>query len=264
MQYGLVSKIETFATLDGGGIRVAVFFQGCPLKCVYCHNPDMQKIFPCHADVSREKTFVAASSGAKNYRVSVYSPKELADKILRYKFYISRSGGVTFTGGEPLLYADFLTETALILKDNNINIAVDTSGSVFNGSVKKLLSLCDTVIADIKFSNADDYKKYTGGDFETVCSFLKFIKDTDKKIILRTVIVPNLNDNEKSIAAYADFIKSLNLNDKITEYELLPFHTMGFSKYDDFGIENKLKNVPALNESTVNSLQKYLDYNIRF
>lgn len=261
---GYVSKLETFATLDGGGIRVAVFMQGCPLRCAYCHNPETQSLFDAPNEVrdtaltEGESVFVTPSKGTKNHRITVYTAEKLAARILRYKTYIKK-GGVTFTGGEPLLQSDFLIKTANILKRENINIALDTSCSVINDSVKSLFALCDLIIADLKFPTDALYKKYAGGSLVNVAETLLYLKSIGKKILLRTVVIPTVNDNINSIDAYADFLINNDLLKAISKYELLPFHTMGFSKYDDFGMENKLKGVSALNENTLNKLQKHLN-----
>ncbi len=258
MSVGLVNKLETFATLDGDGIRVAVFMQGCPLSCNFCHNPETQKIFSNDFENCADKQISLQSNGKTNYKFTAYTPETLAAKLLRYKPYLT-DGGVTFTGGEPLLYADFLLKVCEILKNNGINIALDTSCSLFNDSAKKLVSACDTVIADLKFSTDEEYKKYTGGSLKTVLTNLDFIKSQNKKLVIRTVLIPNINDNEAAVKKYIDLLSAHGLLKVVSYYELLSFHTMGFSKYDDYGMENKLKDVPALDETVRDRLQAYAD-----
>lgn len=261
MTTGYVGKLETFATLDGGGIRVAVFMQGCPLRCAYCHNPDMQAPLTAPDEVCRkvlsdgEAVFSSPSRGGKPRTVTLYTPARLAEKILRFRSYIKK-GGVTFTGGEPLLQADFLTETINILKNNDINVALDTSCCLLTDSAKKLALLCDEILADLKFPSDADYLKYSGGSLETVRLFLLFLRSAEKKFTLRTVIVPGINDKPEQLEKYLLFIKQNGLAENIIRYELLPFHTLGFAKYDDFGVENPFKNVPPLGETALRNLQK--------
>lgn len=207
---------------------------GCPLKCVYCHNPE----------------------GQNRQLGELYTAEELAKKILRFKPYFGKNGGVTFSGGEPLLYADFLVEVCKILKKQNVHIAIDTSGCVFNQSVKELLNFVGLVICDIKFPDSQGYEKYADTKtFDTICKFLSYISEGDIALWLRSVIVPNINDNEQSIDKYAALAKQFRFN----KYQLLGFHTMGFSKYDEAGLVNFLKDCNALDEVRLAYLQNYLD-----
>lgn len=228
-----IHSFESMAALDGDGIRYAVFFTGCPLRCVYCHNPDTWY------------------STGKEWTV-----QELADKIKRYKPYFKNGGGVTFSGGEPLLHSDFINEINPLLKEQGIGYCIDTSGSVgLNESVKTALLGAQLVILDIKFYNAESYKKYTGGDFEKFISVGKFCTENDIRMWLRTVIVPGINDCEKDIEQYACFSRQF----KFEKYELLAFHTMGFFKYEKMKIENPMAGVPDLKKERLAQLQSHLD-----
>lgn len=233
-----IHSFESMAALDGDGIRYAVFFTGCPLRCAYCHNPDTWH-----------------KSGNE------WSSSELVNKIKRYKPYFKNGGGVTFSGGEPLLNADFIIEAGKLLADEGINYAIDTSGSVpLSDSVKAALSGADLVILDIKFYNKESYKKYTKGEFENFIAIGKYCSENDIRLWLRTVIVPNINDSKQSIDKYAEFAKQF----KYEKYELLAFHTMGFFKYDNLNIENPLKDTPPLDKSKLSELQEYLDKKTTF
>lgn len=228
-----IHSFESLAALDGEGLRYGVFFTGCPLRCAYCHNPDTW-----------------FHSGKE------YTPQELFKKIKRYKPYFKNGGGVTFSGGEPLLQADFINETAALLRSENIGYCLDTSGSVpLSDSVKKCIDGADMVILDIKFYNEEDYKKYTGGVFENFVNIGKYCSQTGKRLWLRTVIVPGINDSEESVRRYKEFAKQF----KYEKYELLAFHTMGFFKYDNLKIENPLKETPALDKETLRKLQMIID-----
>lgn len=228
-----IHSFESFAALDGDGIRYGIFFTGCPLRCIYCHNPDTWK-----------------KSGRE------MSPEEVFQKVRRYKPYFKNKGGVTFSGGEPLLNAAFICECATLFENDGINYAVDTSGCVeLNESVKKAVLNAELIILDLKFPDALSYKKYTGGDFEKFRKFALFCSENAKRLWLRTVIVPGINDSEEKLSEYAEFAKTL----KFEKYELLGFHTMGFFKYEKLGTENPLKQTAPLEEERLKELQKYIN-----
>lgn len=232
---GYVNSFESFATLEGDGIRFAVFMQGCPLRCICCHNPDTWTIDGAALQLTAD---------------------ELVQKISRYKPYFVGGGGVTFTGGEPLAQTEFLLQTIPKLKDNGINIALDTSCAIFNENVKMIYNLCDLVIADLKYSTGEDYLEYCRADvFETVTETLKYLDEQNVSVWIRTVIIPGVNDTKEYIAAYYNLIKNYR---NIKKYELKPFHTMGFNKYEKACIENPLKNVSAMDEDKMDVLKKYL------
>ena len=223
-------KFESFATKDGDGIRGAVFFSGCPLSCVYCHNIDC------------------------NFEGEEISTKELFDKLIRYKSYY-KNGGITFSGGEPLLSAKFLLEIIPMLKKEGLNICIDTAGVEVNEDVKKVLSITDTVLLDLKFYNQEDYKKYANGNLSLVLDFLKIVTNLVKDVRIRTVIVPNINDKIEDIKCYYNVLKPYN----VKKHELLPFHTLGFNKYEKYGKQNPLQNTKAMEIPTLKTLQNYLD-----
>ncbi|MDE6767652.1 MAG: radical SAM protein, partial [Eubacterium sp.] len=213
-----IHSFESMAALDGDGIRYAVFFTGCPLRCAYCHNPDTWH-----------------KSGSE------WTTEDLVKKIKRYKPYFKKGGGVTFSGGEPLLNADFIIEAGKLLAEEGINYAVDTSGSVpLSDSVKAALDGADLVILDVKFFDEKSYKKYTKGNFENFIAIGRYCSERGIRLWLRTVGVPDINDNEESVKKYAEFSKQF----KFEKYELLAFHTMGIFKYENLGIDNPLKSTP--------------------
>lgn len=233
---GYVNSIESFATLDGEGIRYAVFLQGCNLRCHFCHNPETW----CAPDAHTQQ----------------YSPKELCDKILRYKNYFGKAGGVTFSGGEPLIQAKFLIELCMMLKKHNINIALDTSGSLLNDEVKKVINFCDLVILDLKYPTEEEYKTYIKGSLKQTLAFLDYLEKTKKETWIRTVIVPDINDSTDYLDKYLKLVKGYSC---IVKYELLGFHTMGFSKYKSLGFNNPLEKTHALKDQKLTELQEYIN-----
>lgn len=234
MSEGRVHSLETLAAVDGDGVRVAVFLSGCPLRCAYCHNPDTQR-------------------GAG----TPYTPDKLAAKLARYKPYFNRSGGVTFSGGEPLLQARFVAETGALLKRAGINYALDTSGAVkLDDDVKRAVDGAELIILDLKFYNGEDYDRYCGGGMSGMIALGDYAQKKGKRLWLRTVIVPDLNDGDEDIAAYA----AAGARWKCAErHQLLAFHTMGFRKYEEAGIENPLKDTPALSQESLAHAQKLLN-----
>lgn len=231
MTKGSIDSFETFSTLDGPGIRTVVFLNGCKLRCLFCHNPEMWNL--------KEKNF---------------TPEEVVQKILRNKPYFKNGGGVTFSGGEPLLQIDFLIETCKLLKRENIHIALDTAG-VGLGDYDEILSLVDLVIFDIKALDDINYMKMTGNKISESLKFLECCQKNNKKMWIRQVIVPGINDSEAYIDSLASFIKKLKNIEKI---ELLPFHTMAFDKYQKLNLDNPLKDKVNMDKEKCNELEKIL------
>lgn len=231
MTKGSIDSFETFSTLDGPGIRTVVFLNGCKLRCLFCHNPEMWNL--------KKKNF---------------TPEEVVQKILRNKPYFKNGGGVTFSGGEPLLQIDFLIETCKLLKRENIHIALDTAG-VGLGDYDEILSLVDLVIFDIKSLDDINYMKMTGNKISETLKFLECCQKNKKKMWIRQVIVPGINDSEAYIDSLAHFIKKLKNIEKI---ELLPFHTMAYEKYKKLNLDNPLKDKVNMDKEKCNKLEKIL------
>ena len=180
---GKIHSIQSLGTLDGPGIRFVIFMQGCNLRCHCCHNPDTW-------DVNNGKEI---------------SDEELINKAIRYKEYFKDNGGITVSGGEPLLQAKFVYEVFKKAHENNINTCLDTSGCILNEDIKLLLSQTDKVLLDIKYCNEDLYQKYVGCKLNTVIDFLSYLDRCNINVTLRQVIIPSLNDNIENI----NFLKSL-------------------------------------------------------
>ena len=221
------------AALDGEGLRYDVFLTGCPLRCWYCHNPDAW--FPSSTEMTAEQVF---------------------QKARRFKPYFKNGGGVTFSGGEPLLNADFINEIAPALQSEGIGYCLDTSGSVpLTEPVKKAIAGADMVILDITFPDPERYRKYTGGVFDRFLEVGRFCTQTGKRLWLRTVVVPGINDTEADMDQYAALVRDF----RFERYELLGFHTMGFFKYEKLGLVNPLEKTAPLDRDRLDALERYLD-----
>jgi len=220
--------------LDGAGVRYGIFMQGCPLRCAYCHNPD---------------TWTGSGT--------TFEPEELVRKVARYKPYFGEKGGVTFSGGEPLLQAEFIRECIPLLKENDIGYIVDTSGAVeLSDAVKDVLLNSESVILDLKFRNDEEYLRYTGADMSKTRGVLEFLETHQKPVLVRTVVVPGINDTEEILEGYVDILKGFGC---VRKYELLAFHTMGFFKYEKMGVVNPFAEKKALDEATREKLQRFVD-----
>lgn len=231
-----VHSIESLAALDGEGVRCAVFLSGCPLRCVYCHNPDTWNPL------------------AGRY----YTPEELLKKIKRFSPYFGERGGVTFSGGEPLLQAGEIVKLVGLLEQESIGYTIDSSGCLaLTDDIIRATLGARLVICDLKFPDSGLYRKHTGGDFSLVTDYLKFLAENKVRTWVRTVIVPGLNDNEEMIDRYIEVLRRTGINPE--KYQLLGFHTMGFFKYQKLGIPNPLEHTPALSPERLAELQRYAD-----
>lgn len=224
---GSVNKIESFGLVDGPGIRCVVFLNGCKLRCKYCHNPEMWTL------------------GKDNM-----TPKDLLQKVRKFKPYFKDTGGVTFSGGECLLQEDFLIDTMKLLKKDNIHIAIDTSG-VGNGSYEKILKYVDLVILDIKYADKDGYQKLTGTDIDESEKFIKALNKSNKEVWLRQVIIPGLNDNHDYLVKLKKYISKIK---NVKRIDFLPYHTMGTEKYKKLDIKYPLEGVPSMDKEKCNEL----------
>lgn len=232
---GRIHSLETFGTVDGPGIRFVIFVQGCSLKCKYCHNRDtwnMQAGTEC-------------------------SVSELVEQIMRYKSYIDNSdGGVTVSGGEPLLQLDFLIELFKKLKKLNFHTAIDTSGIVPIGpKVEELLSYTDLVLLDIKHIDNEKCMKLTGHSNRNTLSFAKYLNDNDIPVWIRQVLVPGITDDENDLAKLKDFIDTLN---NVKRVEILPYHNMGKFKWEECGETYPLENIPIPTKEQIEKAKNIL------
>ena len=230
---GYVNSIQSLGALDGPGIRFAVFLQGCNLRCGCCHNPDTWDI----------------KGGTE------YTPLEIVQKAERFREYFGKEGGITFSGGEPLLQSDFVREVFSLCKEKGINTCLDTSGSILNDKVKKLLSVTDRVLLDIKYTDEQSYKDYVGCSLKGVLEFLDYLDQNKIPVTLRQVIIPTLNDNEDNILRLKEIAESHKCVDKI---ELLPFKKICQVKYDKMGIPFPFAHLPEPKKDKIKDLEEIL------
>lgn len=227
-----VDSIESFGLVDGPGIRTVVFLSGCKLRCKYCHNPEMWL------------------KGKENITSS-----ELVQKIIHNRPYFKRNnGGVTFSGGEPLLQIDFLLEVCPMLKKEGIHIVLDTAG-VGIGKYDELLPYIDLVLLDIKHITEEGYLDLTGQSMDEFYKFVNSVNKNNSKVWIRQVIIPDVNDNKEYVEGLSNFLKQINHIEKI---EFLPYHKMGDEKYQKLGIYNPYQEKEAMDKEKCEELYNYL------
>ncbi len=230
-----VHSIETFGTVDGPGIRFVLFLQGCPLRCKYCHNRDTWD----------------SSFGEKQ------TLEDILSQIKRYTPYFQSShGGVTVSGGEPLLQARFVTELFKELQKLNIHTAIDTAGSLpINDSIEELLKYTDLVLLDIKHINDEKAKKLTGLSNKNTLDFAKYLDENHIPVWIRQVLVPGYTDDPNDLKELKNFIDSLS---NVQRVEVLPYHKLGEFKWETFGEEYPLKDVQTPTKEQISSAREIL------
>ena len=232
--YAKVHSLETFGAVDGPGIRFILFLQGCHLQCKYCHNRDTWDM------------------NGGSYK----SLDDIFDMIMKYKNYITPNGGVTVSGGEPLLQVKFLIELFTKLKKKKIHTCIDTSGMVaITDDIKHLLSLTDLVLLDIKHIDSKKCKDLVGFDNKLELEFAKYLSDNNIPIWIRQVLVPGYTDDQNDLLKLKEFISSLNTVQKV---EILPYHSIGKYKWTNLGFEYALEGVRDANNEDVQRAKKVL------
>ena len=242
---GKLHSIESFGTVDGPGVRFVVFFQGCPLRCKYCHNPDTWRLADAPLALTASET--------------------LSRMLRNLPFY--KTGGITATGGEPLLQIDFLTELFTEAKKNGIHTCLDTSGATFDKSNEesllkfdKLLSVCDLVMLDIKHSDEKAHKELCGGELGTTLSFLDHLNLKHTDVYIRHVIIPGITYEESQLKGIGRILKRF---DNIKKIEILPYHKLGLAKYDALGLEYPLRNIEALTAADADKALEIIENEIK-
>ena len=230
---GRIHSFESFSTLDGPGVRFVIFLQGCPLRCKYCHNRD-----------TRDPKLG-----------QVYTVDEVVKKITNYKEYMGDKGGVTVSGGEPLLQIDFVIELFKKLKAKGIHTTLDTSGFIDVENLKDLLDYTDLVLLDIKEMDDDTHKNLIGVSNEKILKFAKHLSDNNIPMWIRHVLVPGITDSEKHLKALNKFIKTLKSVEKV---EVLGYHWLGKEKWELMGEKHPLEGVQEASDEDISKAEKLL------
>ncbi len=221
---GYIHSFESFGTVDGPGIRFIVFMQGCPLRCLYCHNPDTWE-----NKINQE-----------------LEPSEVKQNILKYKRYFEKGGGVTISGGEPLLQMDFVIELCKLLKQEKVHVAIDTSGITFTDATKakfdELIKYVDLFLLDLKHINNEKHLELTKVSNANILNFAMYLSDNKKDVWIRHVLVPGYTTDVKYLTELKEFIDQLK---NVKKVEVLPYHTMGIVKYQKLNIDYPLDGVEA-------------------
>ncbi len=231
---GRVHSIQSMGTVDGPGVRFVIFMQGCPLRCKCCHNPDTWEY-----DAGK-----------------LYTPEELTLRAMRFKEYFGDDGGVTVSGGEPLMQSSFVAELFRLCHKEGINTCLDTSGCLLNDEVKELLTHTDRVLLDIKYTTDDDYRTYVGCGISTPLAFLEHLNNNDIPVTLRQVIIPTVNDTKEQVLELQRIAKAHKNVDKI---ELLPFRKICRTKYDQMGIEFPFADIPEPTREQMKLFEQILE-----
>lgn len=230
---GRIHSFESFSTLDGPGVRFVIFLQGCPLRCKYCHNRD-----------TRDPKLG-----------QVYTVDEVVKKITNYKEYMGDKGGVTVSGGEPLLQIDFVIELFKKLKAKGIHTTLDTSGFIDVENLKDLLDYTDLVLLDIKEMDDDTHKDLIGASNEKILKFAKHLSDNNIPMWIRHVLVPGITDSEKHLKDLNKFIKTLKSVEKV---EVLGYHWLGKEKWELMGEKHPLEGVQEASDEDISKAEKLL------
>ena len=227
---GLIHSFESFGTKDGPGIRFVLFMQGCPLRCLYCHNPD---------------TWLMKDSAYE------LTPEAVVEEMQNVKAFTK--GGITISGGEPLLQADFILELFKLCKADGIHTAIDTSGFLLNDKIKEVLDYTDLVLLDIKHIDPKKYQELTAKPLEPTLKFEEYLSFINKPVWIRYVLVPGYSDDEQDLKKWADYVSQFR---NVEREDILTFHQMGIQKWQQLGSDYKLKDVSTPTHSDVEKAEK--------
>lgn len=236
---GRIHSFESFALVDGPGVRFCVFLQGCNMRCKYCHNPETW------------------SHGAGEE----WTPEELFKKVYRYKNYWGKDGGITVSGGESLLQLEFVAEFFRIAKEKGVHTTLDTSGNSFNmepdylEKFDRLMAVTDLFLLDIKEMDEEKHKSLTGHSNKNILELAKYLSENDKEMWIRHVLVPGLTDDENGLKEIKAFIDGLKT---VSRVEILPYHTLGLFKWENLGINYPLEGVPTPTDEEVKKAEEIL------
>lgn len=237
---GRIHTIESFGSVDGPGIRYIYFLHGCPLRCKFCHNPD---------------------TWANKKATMELTPQEALKKALKYKSYWGAKGGITISGGEPLLQIDFLLELFKLAKKEGVNTCIDTSGANFTrqepffSKFNELMQYTDLLLVDIKHINNDEHTELTGKGNENILDMARYLSEINQPVWIRHVLVPGISDNDEYLKELDQFISTLN---NVKKVEVLPYHTLGTFKWEELGIPYQLEGVNPPTEERIANANKLL------
>ncbi|MGN1267056.1 MAG: pyruvate formate-lyase-activating protein [Dorea sp.] len=238
MTKGYIHSLESFGSVDGPGVRFLIFMSGCPMRCQFCHNPDTWNM----------------QAGTP------YEAQELIKKALRYRSYWKNGGGITVSGGEPLLQIDFLIELFKLAKQEGIHTTIDTSGQPFTkeepfwGKFQELMKYTDLLLLDIKHIDDAQHKILTGHTNQNILELARYLSDIQKPIWIRHVLVPERSDKDEYLDELRDFIFTLK---NVERVEVLPYHTLGVYKWKELGMEYPLEGIePPTIERVENAKKK--------
>ncbi|WP_296028501.1 pyruvate formate-lyase-activating protein [uncultured Treponema sp.] len=237
---GYIHQLESFGSVDGPGVRFIIFFSGCPLRCKYCHNPDTW-------DMTKGK---------------LYTADELLNEALSCRAYWGAKGGITVSGGEPLMQLDFLLELFTKAKEKGVNTCIDTAGGPFTKEgewfekFKKLMEVTDILLMDIKHIDEEEHIKLTGRTGKNIIEMFRYLDEIKKPIWIRHVLVPGITDNDEYLLRTRDFIRTLS---NVQRVEILPYHGLGAMKYKDLGIDYVLKDTESPSAERVANAKKILE-----
>ncbi|MBR4005075.1 MAG: pyruvate formate lyase-activating protein [Treponema sp.] len=240
MVQGYVHSIESFGSVDGPGVRYIIFLSGCPMRCLFCHNPDTWDM----------------TKGEKK------TAQELIQDSLDCRNYWGDKGGITVSGGEPLFQLDFLIELFEEAKKNSINTCIDTAGGPFTkespwfDKFQHLMELTDTLLMDIKHIDPLEHKKLTGMGNDNIIEMFRYLDEINKPIWIRHVLVPGYSDNDEYLAKTRDFIRTLG---NVHRVEILPYHTLGITKYKNLGIPYPLEGVNPPDAERIKNAREILE-----
>ena len=239
-----IHSIESFGAADGPGVRFVVFLQGCNMRCKYCHNPDTWNI---NAEIGEEMT-----------------AEQLISKAIKYKPYWKENGGITVSGGEPLLHMDFLIDFFKLAKENKINTVIDTSGNIFTNTepfiskFNELMKYTDLLLLDIKEINPMRHKIITGHDNQNILNMAKYLSEIEKPVWIRHVLVPQYSDFDEDLIQLSDFIQGLN---NVKKVEVLPYHNLGIFKWNALGIPYELNAINPPSPERISNAETILKVN---
>lgn len=237
---GAIHSIESFGSVDGPGIRYIYFLHGCPLRCKFCHNPD---------------------TWANNKATMEMTPQEALDKALKYKSYWGSEGGITISGGEPLLQIDFIIELFKLAKKEGVNTCIDTSGANFTreepffSKFNELMKYTDLLLVDIKHINNEEHQKLTGKSNENILDMAKYLSEINQPVWIRHVLVPEISDKDEYLIELDKFISTLN---DVKKVEVLPYHTLGTFKWEELNIPYQLEGINPPSKERVENANKLL------